>query len=105
MTTGSLVNTTLSGQIKRKLNVEICALLGYNAASSSNPFFKGQEVQEFLLFLDFLILEDGTDTLSRNVGKGLRLDAELYPRGAQISSALRRKPEITKSNVTFRGGF
>jgi hypothetical protein len=28
------------------------------------PIFKGQEVQE-----------DGTDTLSRNVGKGLPLDA------------------------------
>jgi hypothetical protein len=28
-----------------------------------------------LLFLDFLNLEDGTDTLSQNVGKGLPLDA------------------------------
>jgi hypothetical protein len=33
------------------------------------PIFKGQEVQ------DFLTLEDETDTLSRNVGKGLPLDA------------------------------
>jgi hypothetical protein len=33
--------------------------------------FMGQEVQEVLFFLDFLTLEDETDTLSRNVGKGL----------------------------------
>jgi hypothetical protein len=32
---------------------------------------KGQEVPEEKDFLDF---EDGTDTLSRNVGKGLPLD-------------------------------
>jgi hypothetical protein len=43
----------------------------------------------------FLTIEDGTDTLSRNVGKGLPLDAALYPRRAQISSASRRKPQIT----------
>jgi hypothetical protein len=36
-----------------------------------SPIFKGQEIQ----VLDFLTLEDGTDTLSRNVGKGLPLDA------------------------------
>jgi hypothetical protein len=29
----------------------------------------------FLRFWDFLTLEDETDTLSRNVGKGLPLDA------------------------------
>jgi hypothetical protein len=34
--------------------------------------FTGQEVQEEN---DFFNLEDGTDTLSRNVGKGLPLDA------------------------------
>jgi hypothetical protein len=34
---------------------------------------KGQEVQEEKV--DFLTLEDGTDMLSRNVGKGLPLDA------------------------------
>ena len=27
------------------------------------------------VFFDFFTLEDGTDTLSRNVGKGLPLDA------------------------------
>jgi hypothetical protein len=52
---------------------EICNLLGYNTA---------------LLFLDFLTLEDGTDMFSQNVGKGLPLDAALYPRRAQISSWL-----------------
>jgi hypothetical protein len=36
--------------------------------------------------LDFLTLEDGTDTLSRNVGKGLPLDVALYSRRAQISA-------------------
>jgi hypothetical protein len=43
-----------------------------------------------------LTLEDGTDTLSRNVGKGLPFDAAEYPKRAQISSASRRKPEITE---------
>jgi hypothetical protein len=63
---------------------DICAFLGYYAASSGNPLptfrdnvsaqiFKGQEV--FLDFLDFLTLEDRTDTLSRNVGKELPLNA------------------------------
>jgi hypothetical protein len=46
-------------------------------------------------FLDFLVPEDGTDSLSRNVGTGLPLSAALYPRKAQISSASQRKPEIT----------
>ena len=34
--------------------------------------FKGQEIQDDS-FLDFLTLEDGTDRLSRNVGKELAL--------------------------------
>jgi hypothetical protein len=63
---------------------EICALLGYYAALSGNPLrtfrddigpiFKGQDVQEEKN-LDFLTLKDGTDTLSRIVGKGLPLGA------------------------------
>jgi hypothetical protein len=51
---------------------------------------------------NFLTLEDGTDTLSRNVGKGLPLDAVLNPRRGQISSALRRKPEVTNNVVAPR---
>ena len=39
---------------------EICVLLGYYAASNRNPL---------PTFRDFLTLEDGTDTLSRNFGK------------------------------------
>jgi hypothetical protein len=93
---------------------EICALLGCNVASSGNPLptFRDNisvpfsrvkkslhkplvSLAGFLLFLDFLALEDRTDTLSRNVGKGLPFDAALYSRRAQISSASRRKPEIT----------
>jgi hypothetical protein len=58
---------------------EICALLGYNAASSGNPlptFRCNVSVsRRVLLFLDFLTVEDRTDTLSRNVGKGLPFDA------------------------------
>ena len=61
---------------------EICALLSYYTALSGNFFtgvsgqrigsiFKGLEVQEEK---DFLTLEDGSDTLSRNIGKGLPLD-------------------------------
>jgi hypothetical protein len=38
--------------------------------------FKGQEFQEDL---DFLTLEDGTNTLPRNVGKWLSLDASNIP--------------------------
>jgi hypothetical protein len=37
------------------------------------PIFKAQEVQ--VVFLDFPTLEDRTENLSRNVGKGLPLDA------------------------------
>jgi hypothetical protein len=57
--------------------------------------FKGQEVH-------FLTLDDGTDTLSRNVGKALLLDAALNLRTAQISSASRRKPEIMGITVYIR---
>jgi hypothetical protein len=83
---------------------EICILPGYNAASSGNPLptfrdnvsvpfsrvDKSKKSRrllflEFLLFLD-LTLEEGTDTLSRNIGKGLPLDAALYPRRAQFST-------------------
>jgi hypothetical protein len=37
-----------------------------------NPIFKGHVVQEDL---DFLILEDGTDSLSQNIGTELPVDA------------------------------
>jgi hypothetical protein len=50
--------------------------------------------------LDFLTLEDGTDTLSRNVGKGLPLDAALYPRRAQIS-IFSHVREILKATINF----
>jgi hypothetical protein len=43
---------------------EICVVLGYYVASNGNLFF-----------LDFLTLENGTDTLSQNVGKELPFDA------------------------------
>jgi hypothetical protein len=66
---------------------EICPLLGYNAASSGNslqtfrdnvsvPSSKVKNSKKGT-FLDFLALENGTDTLSRNVGKGLPLNAAL----------------------------
>jgi hypothetical protein len=65
---------------------EICALVRYCAPWNGSrftdvsgqrvdPICKGQEVQEVLFFLAFLLLEDGIDTLSRNVGKGLPFDA------------------------------
>jgi hypothetical protein len=44
------------------------------------PIFKGKEK-------DFLILEDDTDWLSRNVGKELPIRAALRSRESQISSA------------------
>jgi hypothetical protein len=55
---------------------EICTLLGYYAASSGNPLPTFRDnVSVFLFFLDFLTREDVTNTLSRNVGKVLPLDA------------------------------
>jgi hypothetical protein len=42
------------------------------SGQSIGPIFKGQNV---LFFLDFMTLEDGTDALSRNFGKGLPHDA------------------------------
>ena len=47
---------------------ENCALLGYYAASSGNslPTFRDN-----LSVFGFLVLEEGTDMLSRNVGKEL----------------------------------
>ena len=58
---------------------EIWALVGYYAAYSDN----------------FLTLEYGTDRLSRSVGKESSLYATQYCRRAQVSSTVRRKPEIT----------
>jgi hypothetical protein len=47
--------------------------------------------------LDFLTLEDGTDTLGRNVGKGLPLDAAEQPRRAHILSLSPWELEITEN--------
>jgi hypothetical protein len=54
---------------------EICALMGYYAASCGNclPTFRDNLSVPSSRF--FLIFEDGTDRFSRNVGKGLPLDA------------------------------
>jgi hypothetical protein len=48
---------------------ENCALLGYYAASSGNflPTFRGHPIGRILR------AQEGTDRLSRNVGKGLHL--------------------------------
>jgi hypothetical protein len=60
---------------------------------------QGSRSQRRKLVLEFLTLENGTDTLSRNVGKGLPLDVALYPRRVQFSSASRRKPEVAKMKL------
>jgi hypothetical protein len=44
--------------------------------------------------LGLLTREDGTDMLSRHLGKQLPHDAAEYPKRAQISSTSRRKPQI-----------
>jgi hypothetical protein len=62
---------------------EICTLLGYYAASSGNPLPTFREnvtvpsagVKKSKKRKGFWSLKDGTDKLSRNVGKGLPLDA------------------------------
>jgi hypothetical protein len=54
---------------------EICALLQYCAASNGNPgpmFW--DNISPPSSRVDFLTLEDGTDPLSRNTGKGSPLD-------------------------------
>ena len=79
--------------------LEICALLGYHAAHSSNllPTFrdnlsvtlsrvKKSKKKFILFFLDFLTLEDEADMLSRNVGNKLPPHAVQYPRRAHIPS-------------------
>jgi hypothetical protein len=63
---------------------EICAVLGCYAASSGNllPTFRDNvsvpssrvKKSNEAASLDFLTLKDGTDMLSRNVGKRLSLD-------------------------------
>ena len=54
----------------RREEDENCALLGYYAASSGNslPRFRGQLIGPIFQGR-FLTLKDGTDRLSRNVGK------------------------------------
>jgi hypothetical protein len=83
---------------------EIYALLGYNATSSGNIL---RTFRYKILVPSSRVKNSkksslrGTDTLSRNVGKGLPLDAALYPRRAQISSASRRKLEITNNTLLY----
>jgi hypothetical protein len=67
----------------RRIVDKICAFLGYYGASSDNslPTFRGNvsvpssRVKKSTKLFDFLTLEYGADTLPRNVGKGLPLDA------------------------------
>ena len=54
---------------------EICALMGYYAASSGNRLPTFRDNLSLPSSRVFLIFEDGTDTLSRYVGKQLPHDA------------------------------
>jgi hypothetical protein len=58
---------------------EICAIMGYYAASNSNcfPTFRDNlsVPSSTVKALEFLILEDGNHRLPRNVGEGSPLDA------------------------------
>jgi hypothetical protein len=61
---------------------ENCALLGYNAPSNGNPlptFQYNVQVPSSRVkkFKSFLTLEDGTNTLYQNVGKGLPFNSAL----------------------------
>jgi hypothetical protein len=59
--------------------VEICALLKYHAPSNGNPLSTFRESVSVpfsrVKKSKKRTLEDGTDTLSQNVGKGLSFDA------------------------------
>jgi hypothetical protein len=60
--------------LRRDMN-EIFALPGYYATSSGNRLPTLRENVSFPSSGDFLALENGLYTLSRNVGRGLPLDA------------------------------
>jgi hypothetical protein len=69
---------------------EICVLLGYHAALNGNPLptFRDNVTvpsSRVKKSKKGRSLEDGTDTLPRNVGKGLPFDPASHPRRAQIS--------------------
>jgi len=66
-----------------------------------HPYQNTQRIVIMPFRKGFLTPEDGTDSLSRNVGKELPLLAASWPRRAQFSSAPRREPEITHSSRTF----
>jgi hypothetical protein len=56
---------------------EICALLGYYAALNVNPsqtFRENVSVSSSRVKSSMKTLDDGTDMLSRNFGKGLPFD-------------------------------
>jgi hypothetical protein len=78
---------------KHKLRNERCSLLGFLAAYNRSllPPFREK------LSVPCLDLEDGTDILSRNVGKDHHPTKHKYPRRVQISFTPRRKPEITQN--------
>jgi hypothetical protein len=65
--------------IVKLFNYEICALLGHYAALRDSPLPKFRDnvsvPSSRVKNSKFLTLEDGTDTLSRNVGKGLPVNA------------------------------
>jgi hypothetical protein len=44
-----------------------------------------------------VLLEDGTNRFSQNVGKGLLFDTAKHPRRVQIPSTSWQKPEITNN--------
>jgi hypothetical protein len=72
----------------------MCTVLGYYAAYIGNSL---QTFQNNLLgsIFKFLTLENGTDKLSRNIGKELTLYTVYDARRVQISYNLRQKLEIT----------
>ena len=76
-------NVTVTSGFRRDVDV-ICSLLGYYAASSGNsvPTFR----DNLSLPSSVLTLEDGTSRLPPNIGIELPLDAEQYPKSAQIPS-------------------
>jgi hypothetical protein len=88
---------------KTRLILENCAPLGLFAVSSGNslPTFRDK-----LSSPTFKSKESGLDPwswddrLSRNVGKKLPLFTAKWPRGAQFSSASRRRPENPPQSCT-----
>ena len=81
----------------------VCAARSVNSLPTFRDNYRSgcPKNEHYSLLLVFLTLEDGTDKLSRNVGKELPLFAAERARRAQFSATSWRKSEITHHLMLF----